>query len=463
MKDKIIIFIPCMLLILTSMSISKYEPWELVDHSRVNMWGYNSPVTQFNRCLECSDNNNCVSLYALNIQWAYLRMTTDKGNSWFTALIDTVIYYRDEYGDKVSTYVPPDVNDLDYYGNRLCIISCDSGYYYISKDNCVNWDIKRVETEPDYNIVICSIYNDSIWAFYNYNSLLLTKDAGESWDACEFNLDSMLVPRGITCIEFIDENSIVLCASNYTAVKKFIYTSYDFGTNWNLKQLDTVYLRDIQVINEKHIWIAGGKIDTTKSGYNYKDYIIYSSDKGHSWDIQLDTFITKEGLWRISFADEKNGLALSLYRRLWRTSDGGEHWFIDSIYTIENMLENSLRDIFFTEEGTVFANGYESGKIFRYKFDLSSIYAREDNKNNYFIHPNPATSQITLSLGEEFISEPEIDIIDYLGNVKRWTPSGRWSPSEKSITINTSSLSPGVYFLRVRSGEKVEVRKFVVI
>jgi hypothetical protein len=77
--------------------------------------------------------------------------------------------------------------------------------------------------------------------------------------------------------------------------------------------------------------------------------------------------------------------------------------------------------------------------------------------------PNPATSQITLSLGEEFISAPKIDIIDYLGNVIRWTPSARWSPSDKSITINTSSLSPGVYFMRVRSEEKMEVRKFVVI
>jgi hypothetical protein len=79
------------------------------------------------------------------------------------------------------------------------------------------------------------------------------------------------------------------------------------------------------------------------------------------------------------------------------------------------------------------------------------------------IYPNPTTSQITLTLGNEFISYPEIDIIDYLGNVKRYTPSGRWSPSDKSININTSFLSPGVYFLRIRSGEKVEVIKFVVI
>jgi hypothetical protein len=97
------------------------------------------------------------------------------------------------------------------------------------------------------------------------------------------------------------------------------------------------------------------------------------------------------------------------------------------------------------------------------RFLQSSDVIASKNQENLLSFPNPATSHITLSLGEEFISEPEIDIIDYLGNVIRWTPSGRWSPSDKSITINTSSLSPGVYFLRIRSGEKVEVRKFVVL
>jgi hypothetical protein len=75
------------------------------------------------------------------------------------------------------------------------------------------------------------------------------------------------------------------------------------------------------------------------------------------------------------------------------------------------------------------------------------------------LHPNPATSQITLSLGEEFISAPEIDIIDYLGNA--FKPVYEINGSE--ITVNTSSLSPGVFFLRVRSGEMVEVKKFMVV
>ena len=121
-----------------------------------------------------------------------------------------------------------------------------------------------------------------------------------------------------------------------------------------------------------------------------------------------------------------------------------------------------------TKDGGYFLVGNNGGRVYIAKFnylapiDVPADSCIDDQVNQSIIYPNPATSQITLSLGEEFISEIEIDVIDYLGNVMRFPTSARLSPSEKSITINTSPLSPGVYFLRMRSGEKVEVRKFVV-
>jgi hypothetical protein len=99
--------------------------------------------------------------------------------------------------------------------------------------------------------------------------------------------------------------------------------------------------------------------------------------------------------------------------------------------------------------------------IRKYEYYYKTITNVEENSSKFTIsiYPNPATSQINLSLSEEFISKPEIDIIDYLGNAIK--PEFEINGSE--ITINTSSLSPSVYFLRVISGKKVEVRKFVVV
>jgi hypothetical protein len=139
-------------------------------------------------------------------------------------------------------------------------------------------------------------------------------------------------------------------------------------------------------------------------------------------------------------------------------SDGGE-----AKTTAEMMMQATFVDWDFDD---VWCMGeHETYPQLQYFVDcdtLVSVPTIESNKG-LEIYPNPASSHITLSLTDEFISAPQIDIIDYLGNVIRWTQSDRWSTSEKSITINTSSLSPGVYFLRVRSGDKVEVKKFVVL
>jgi hypothetical protein len=103
---------------------------------------------------------------------------------------------------------------------------------------------------------------------------------------------------------------------------------------------------------------------------------------------------------------------------------------------------------------------YSDGSIICYHLNLDLLSAKHEKKELFGdVFPNPATSQITFSLGEEFISNPVIGIIDYLGNaiILDYEINGL------EIIINTSSLSPGVYFLRVRSGEKVEVSKFVVL
>lgn len=102
---------------------------------------------------------------------------------------------------------------------------------------------------------------------------------------------------------------------------------------------------------------------------------------------------------------------------------------------------------------------YTDGSVVCYKVNFDFETSVEKEENIFNPHPNPATSHITVSLGEDFISAPEIDIIDYLGNA--FKPVYEINGSE--ITINTSSLSPRVYYLRIRSGSQIETRKFVVV
>lgn len=120
-----------------------------------------------------------------------------------------------------------------------------------------------------------------------------------------------------------------------------------------------------------------------------------------------------------------------------------------------------LYDCVFENDSVIYVTGSSNAKLYIAKLNIHRTTSIQDayNIRLTFIHPNPATSQITLSLVDNLISEPEIHIIDYLGGSQKV----EYQINSSEITINTSTLSPGVYFLRIRSREMVEVRKFVVL
>jgi hypothetical protein len=165
-----------------------------------------------------------------------------------------------------------------------------------------------------------------------------------------------------------------------------------------------------------------------------------TTDGGLSWTEQLKLEIKPYfGLQTISFFDSKNGIAAGKESKIIMTTDGGLTWQREFCKDSNIRNYNINKAIMMSSDvALVFCN---DECIYRY--DRSLLHAGESiEPTKAYLHPNPATSQITFSHGEGFISEPEIDIIDYLGNVTRWSPPPRWTPSDKSITINTSSLSP---------------------
>ena len=72
------------------------------------------------------------------------------------------------------------------------------------------------------------------------------------------------------------------------------------------------------------------------------------------------------------------------------------------------------------------------------------------------ISPNPASSQLRLILAENS-ANTEITILDLTGKtvVKQIS-------NENNITINTSELPSGIYFLKVKSDSKIGIKKFII-
>ena len=78
--------------------------------------------------------------------------------------------------------------------------------------------------------------------------------------------------------------------------------------------------------------------------------------------------------------------------------------------------------------------------------------------DNILIYPNPFTSRITLQTEDGSYAE-EIAIFDLRGNR---VYSQKFTGHSPAITIDPgNSLQPGTYYMRIRSGDRVAVKKII--
>ena len=207
---------------------------------------------------------------------------------------------------------------------------------------------------------------------------------------------------------------------------------------------------DYYFIDEEYGWYCSMIIDSN----NQKIGTVYhSKNGGKDWHLQFTAnSIMPTNIGSIHFLDRLNGVCCSrLY--VWLTKDGGETW--KQIFETKN--GNWAKNVRYLSENNILVQ-----MLMQVTQKLSDFETSVDSRFYEFttiIHPNPATDHITITLDEAYTATPKIDLIDMLG----FSIKAEHNISDREITINTSLLNPGVYFLRIRTGGKVETRKFVVV
>ena len=444
-----------MIILFNSLPLFSYPPgWEKVD---VRPW---KPSSYYLR-IECADKDNCFIWANLHGSGGYfIRRTTDGGASWDN------VYQDSSYIISGSDYrIVPELNDMSYPNEKLFIAVGDSGLVLRTTDKGETWENFRLDSNVSlfklrmlneyYGIMMSGEYPRPITVTH----FLETSDGGETWKEMNYVDDDRI---NFVDVSLINRNQIAAIIWHREseewkdAKKKFlmVYNNWEYCDTLDISQL----CRDFDFVDEKQGWIAGGYYsinDPTPD--NYTQEIYYTSDGGKNWIEQRNRPYENDKGFTISgldMYDEKFGIAESNQAMLLITTDGGKNWQENQLLPHKSNII-AVYDICAASPTTAYAI-LEGDTVYKYTREISDV---NENNNMTNLHPNPATSQITLSLGEEFISEPEIDIIDYLGNAIK--PEYEINGSE--ITINTSTLPPGVYFLRIRSGGQVETKKFVVV
>ncbi|KAF0203466.1 MAG: hypothetical protein FD170_1185 [Bacteroidetes bacterium] len=94
-------------------------------------------------------------------------------------------------------------------------------------------------------------------------------------------------------------------------------------------------------------------------------------------------------------------------------------------------------------------------------------FSMVDVKNNpangeLSVFPNPFRNQLNINFGVKQQSQVKISLLNLLGQEIKVIKDGSFASGNHTLTYQSSGLTPGIYFLKLESGDNTSVRKVVL-
>jgi hypothetical protein len=230
-----------------------------------------------------------------------------------------------------------------------------------------------------------------------------------------------------------------------------LYTA-DGGQTWAYKFQDTIpseYIWKIQRLTDK-IYFGNIERQTTEASR-----IIKSVDGGMTWTVHV-VAATCQFLEGIGFIDSLKGWAGGWGATNFESNDGGITW--DSIAVCPWMNR-----VFKVNDTLLFASGK---KIWKYNALITAVKPVPAWDVTPFVtldcHPNPANEFLTINVSLHVSTHVLLLLLDEKGNRIKIVDSSNKFRGDYQYALDAAHLSPGVYYLTLKTHEDERIQKLVV-
>lgn len=242
---------------------------------------------------------------------------------------------------------------------------------------------------------------------------------------------------------------------------KILYTK-DGGTTWALATTTGVPTAQAAATLNSVTFISGSEAIAVGDKVALK-----SADGGQTWSyVALTTDQTLNGVaflnnnaWAVG---AKSGSPKSI--GLWQSIDKGTTWSNKVNYSVFDTTTTTYNDVAITNNGSVFVCGASTG-IYTNSTSvgvekIDGIPASFELSQNY---PNPFNPETTINYSVNKPSNVKLNIYDVLGRLVKELVNENQQPGRYSVKFDGSSLSSGVYFYSINSGNSVLTKKMLLM
>ncbi|MGE5480339.1 MAG: T9SS type A sorting domain-containing protein [Chloroflexota bacterium] len=452
--------------------------WKKVDRryadSNTNRW-YHS--------IRCADSMNCVVLAYTIYKDPILRSTTDGGETWRDIYIDSTRDGEGPFAKTTSIWL----KDHACPSKDLIIAVGDSGLIIRSTDQGKTWDKRSMGRYYHVSICMADDKYGIIRSFDGYKSgaaFFETTDGGVDWHL-------MNTPKDFSdsswyfSMDLIEKGYFVAKLEKYGGNDSGMYKFINVYGNWDSVVAYTDphenYGHNLSFISDRRGWTAGaGKPSKPQqTGFEYNQVIYYTNDGGKSWITQRDTFWHGGNpIYAIDFYDDRFGITTTVYGYAFLTHNGGRTW--EEIHIDDNPWGAPFNVL--SPQLTSFSSGYtiiNQEYVYKFTRDWSIPHdtsgSPDDSVKSFFPspppgivrflgnYPNPFSDRTKIAY---YLGEPRhvsLKIYDMRGKELETILEDFQSEGYHETDYVNKTLPPGIYYYRLRAGDRTFTRKMIVI